>query len=498
MADIFRDQRPERSGERNLATNLLADYAADQPQVLADLLMDADEKQFSVIYPTLQERGEQVLPLLTSEIDRKLPPDATDELKEKLAKRQANATVALLKMDQPEKVWPLLKHSPDPRVRSYIIHCLSPLGGEPKTVIAHYEQETDVSIKRALLLCLGEFDESQLPESDRVPLIETLLTVYRIDPDAGLHAAAEWLLRKWGQAEELAAMDKESQQTEEQLVADEDNKRQWYVNGQGQTFVILDAGEFSMGSPESEAGHTSIESLHQRTIGRRIAIAKTEVTKAQWRVFAKSAEVWAADQEQLKTHILTDDSPMLAMVWYEAAWYCNWLSEQEGIAEDQWCYETNEQEKYGPGMKAKENFLELSGYRLPTESEWEFACRAGANTSRYYGQTETLLPNYAWFQVNGDGHAWPVASLKPNDYGLFDMQGNALEWCYDAYEVYPSATNEAAADAPKTDAVSETASRVLRGGSLLQSSNVRSAYRSNDRPSNRYSDIGFRPSRTYR
>ena len=103
-----------REAERSLATDILADYAADNLQVLADLLMDADEKQFAVIYPKFKERGEQGLPVLTGEIDKKPAADlpSSDGKREELAKRQANAAVALLRMDRPEKVWPLLEAQP--------------------------------------------------------------------------------------------------------------------------------------------------------------------------------------------------------------------------------------------------------------------------------------------------------------------------------------------------------------------------------------------------
>ncbi len=117
---VFRD--PKRSdSQRTLATGILADYAADRPDVLADLVMEADEKQFAVIFPKLKEHGEEGLRFLQREAEKPMP-DAAEEAKEALAKRQANAAVALLELNQPEKVWPLLKHGPDPRARSYLIH----------------------------------------------------------------------------------------------------------------------------------------------------------------------------------------------------------------------------------------------------------------------------------------------------------------------------------------------------------------------------------------
>ena len=468
LSAIYRDEGADTQ-VRAFATDTLVDYLSEDAGSLFDLLADSSEQQFGTVFDKLTVHQQQAIELGNDEITGSVTEDAAEADREALAVRQANAAVMLLRMDAADQVWPLLQHSPDPRVRSYIINWLSPRGGDPATILARYEQETDVTIKRALLLCLGEFE---LTDSGQQPLIEKLLTVYRNDPDAGLHAAAEWLLRQWEQGEQLVAIDKELQQKEADLVAAGDKQRQWYVNSQSQTFVILDAGEFQMGSPEGEAGRRSGERLHRRKIGRRIAISAKEVTREQWRVFsqANAPMVWPADQDQLKSYIRSDDSPMIAMTWYEAAWYCNWLSEQEGIPEEQWCYEQNDDGEYGPGMQARENFVALTGYRLPTESEWEYACRAGSSSSRYYGVTESLLPRYAWYLVNGENHTHPVASLKPNDFGMFDMQGNVIEWCYDAFISYPTPREEEAVkDAPPVASVKETASRVLRGGSFLLS-----------------------------
>ena len=133
--------------ERSRALDFLADYADDQPQVLAELLMGADEKQFAQLLPNLQARGEQGLPALLGEINRTLPPDATEEAKEQLVKRQVNAAVALLRLNRPEKVWPLLKAGPDPRTRSYLIHRLSPLGVDAQAIVQQLDKESAPTIR---------------------------------------------------------------------------------------------------------------------------------------------------------------------------------------------------------------------------------------------------------------------------------------------------------------------------------------------------------------
>ena len=91
---------------------------------------------------------------------------------------------------------------------------------------------------------------------------------------------------------------------------------------------------------------------------------------------------------------------------------------------------------YAEGMTIPADVLQRTGYRLPTEAEWEYACRAGAVTSRYYGHSIDLLDAYAWYQANSKDHAWPCGSLFPNDLGLFDMLGNVYEWCQDSIECF--------------------------------------------------------------
>jgi hypothetical protein len=197
LAEVYRDR--ERPAERRLATSILSDYVTDNLERLADLLMDADEQQFAVLYPKWRAHGERGLPLLTGEVDRKLPPEATEDAREKLAKRQANAAVALLRMNQPAKVWPLLKHRPDPRMRSYLIHRFGPLGAEVGALVERLAEEPDVTIRRALILSLGpeEFGkEAWTPEGKNL-LVQQLQETFRMAADPGLHAAAEWLLRQW-------------------------------------------------------------------------------------------------------------------------------------------------------------------------------------------------------------------------------------------------------------------------------------------------------------
>ena len=173
---------------------------------------------------------------------------------------------------------------------------------------------------------------------------------------------------------------------------------------------------------------------------------------------------------------------MNGMTWYEAAAYCNWLSQQEGLAT---CYEPNDEGEYAEGMKIVPDALKQPGYRLPTEAEWEYACRAGAVTSRYYGRSVELLGKYAWYSQNSQDRAWPCGQLLPNELGLFDMLGNVYEWCHEQYYRYPEGEgNTTTDDINILLSIKEQNPRILRGGTFgNQPAYVRSAYRDRYAPS---------------
>jgi len=187
---------------------------------------------------------------------------------------------------------------------------------------------------------------------------------------------------------------------------------------------------------------------------------------------------------------------MNSVSWYDAAAYCNWLSKQDEIPEDQWCYGPNEQGDYAERMKLMSNAENRKGYRLPTEAEWEYSCRAGAETGYSFGEPWELLEKYGWYDKSSPTRTQPVGSLKPNDLGLFDLHGNIWEWCQDRYKE-PGKENKVN-DINMSAFIDNQGSRILRGGTFnYLPAIVRSAYRYRYAPANRNYNVGFRPSRTY-
>ncbi|MBE7558835.1 SUMF1/EgtB/PvdO family nonheme iron enzyme [bacterium] len=189
------------------------------------------------------------------------------------------------------------------------------------------------------------------------------------------------------------------------------------VTGIGLRMAYVPAGEFLMGAPFDDRARMADELPHKVTLTRPFRISTTEVTQRQWRDV----------MDGTPSRFTGDDLPVEMISWRDAVEFCRRLSDRQGKT-----------------------------YRLPTEAEWEYACRADG---RRPGRD---LDAWAWYAGNSDGKTHPVAGKRANRWGLHDMLGNVAEWCMDYYGPYP----DAAVVADPTGAV-EGSYRVVRGGSWL-------------------------------
>jgi serine/threonine protein kinase/formylglycine-generating enzyme required for sulfatase activity len=521
LAAIFRDKdknRPE--AERMLAGNILADYANDDPNLIADLLMDANARAYAAFFPIAQSLESKTLPLFRAEIDKRatLGDNGRDAevVKDQLAERQARAAIALLRMGRAAEIMPLLRHSTDPRLRSFLVNWLSPLGADPRVIAAELQRlpatakptptqgqqfmdavlfHPEVSERRALILALGTYGTELLSPGEREPLVSRLLDQYQTDPDAGIHGAAEWTLRQWNRGDDLAKADEQLGELKDR------GHRRWYVNGQGQAFAIIEGPvEFLMGSPPGEPDREGpIEDRHRRNIPRRFAIAAKEVTVDQFQRFLRENPGYSFDSNLSRKYNPDPGGPRGAVSWYMAVHYCNWLSRKEGLGQEELCYLPKDEKDYEHGVTIPGDVLERRGYRLPTEAEWEYACRAGALTSRYYGDSPGLLGRYARHAANSQDHAWTCGGLLPNDLGLFDSLGNVFEWCQDqAYYYRPGGNGTIIDNGYISSDININNNLLLRGGAFaFPPASVRSADRYWNLPTYRGNNSGFRPTRTY-
>ncbi len=507
LTDIFLES--PSSSLRVRAASVLGDYLSDRPKELAELLLDDFVNGYTIPFTKVEPRAGEVIPVLLAEIDRAMPESTDESVLERAAKRKANAAVGLVKLSRPERVWGLLRQAPDPRIRSYVIDRLATSGAGSVEVADRFDEERDVSVRRAILLILGSYAEENVPSDVRQRMVSRARDLYRHDPDPGIHGASKWLLRMWNDDAWLRETDAALRAEASRRAAvppatagpSDATKPSWQFNAVGQTMVVIPGPvEFSMGSPKDDDAATFNDPVHPKRIGRTYAIADTPVTIDQFREFKPDYA--------LPSSLGRDpDLPAVRIDWYAAAAYCNFLSEQEGIPPTQWCYEDVSADGR-IDVRPKRNLLDLSGYRMPTEAEMEFATRAGSTTDRPYGESEELLSRYAWSAGNSDGMTHPVARLKPNDYGLFDTLGNVLEWSQNIYLPDPQERLRAATQLDDVEDEAELYAgdafrnvfRAQRGGSFMHSRwETRSATRINYAVMTDTTDyMGFRVARTVR
>ena len=301
-------------------------------------------------------------------------------------------------------------------------------------------------------------------------------------------------------------------------------------------FVSIESGSFTMGSPESELGRLGKsleedETQREVTIEKDFQLLKTELSFTDWDAVQK----WASQNgytdlgAQNGYKVEEGDAanyPATMVSWFEAVKWCNALSEAEGLTP---CYSRNgqvyktdkkedaeiaaeeavEEAAEGAGEEVAEKDDEIicdftaNGYRLPTDAEWEYACRAGSTTAFYTGEIthkkykplDLALDKAGWYYGNSDKKVHPVGSKEANAWGLQDMHGNVWEWCWDIYttsEEFAGAV-EAAEAGEEAEEEKSDAHRVRRGGCFtLNASECRSANRSKAAPGSDPASIGFR------
>jgi sulfatase modifying factor 1 len=235
------------------------------------------------------------------------------------------------------------------------------------------------------------------------------------------------------------------------------------TNSVGIDLVLIPPGKFQMGSPPSEKDGSGTEDQVEVTLTTPFLMGKTEVTQSQWKQVMETSP-WLGNEDVREG----DDVAASYVSWEAAKAFCKKLSEKENAV-----------------------------YRLPTEAEWEYACRAGTTTRFSFGEDDSRLGEFAWYDKNADGagekFAHEVARKKANPFGLFDMHGNVWESCEDTYtDRIPGGPN------PLVSVKVKGARRVLRGGGWFSDPALcRSADRSRDSPTSHSSFVGFRVVRRF-
>ena len=255
----------------------------------------------------------------------------------------------------------------------------------------------------------------------------------------------------------------------------------------GMKFVYIPSGTFTMGSPAAEEGREKDEVQHQVTLTKGFYMQTTEVTVGQWRVFVKETGYKTDAETKGGAFVLKDGEWKTREGYY---WDNPGLMQTDEHPVT--CVSYADIRAFVEWLNSKEDFI----YRLPTEAEWEYACRAGTTTRFHWGdKADCEKADFGNSWTNECKRKKPIKTVKvgsygPNPWGLYDMHGNVWEWCADWDAPYP------AGDVTDPKGPPSGEKRIVRGGSWWSYSRFcRSACRVNNSPDRRFYTLGFRLAR---
>ncbi len=398
-------EEPETPDDGVLAAevfSLLLDAKSESDaEKLVSLIVRANQDQFDILMKT---EHEEILPCLRNALKECEKMHRRVDTK-KYAEQSLRLLTSLARLGDNQPLWRWLEQEPDPLSRSYLIERVASSKIDPRSIALQLNHAGEHSL-RDLILMLGQYSDEALAPDLRHEISSDLILIHRSASSSGVHHAAEWLLRRWGMNAEVDA-------SRELIRRNLLHSTTWYISSSGLDMIVLAPG----------------------TRGRIVAISTYEITQQIYLEFLKNS----------KTNInfesnYTGGDPMRPadhVSYYDAVRFCRWLSEREGIESSEWCYPDCSREldfEHDLGSlhgRHFPNFLDLTGYRLPTIGEWRAACRAGTPGELFFGDDPDLLRYYAWHMENAQQRSHRVGMLKPNPLGFFDIFGNVAEWCVD-------------------------------------------------------------------